>query len=363
MSEGFLLSRLLLRFDAANDLLLRNLSAVALTPDGHLWLGADEGTGIERFSPLEQLVFGNHQHFELGNFIPLKNQAEEIDIEGLDYCGSYLWLVGSHSLKRKKPKGKNPSSDIGRLSKIKVELNRYTLARIPVQNGELVKSFTAPKSDGQEFRAALLQTTENGNQLMEALKTDEHLGLFISNPLPSKENGLDIEGLAVVKNKIFLGLRGPVLRGFAIILELEVEEKQPGVLTLKEIGEKGKPYRKHFFELKGLGIRELCLQGEDLIILAGPTMDLSGALRVYRWKKVLTQSNDTITYFNSDQLEILFDIPVLLDSDKAEGLALFNSLGQPGLLVVYDSPNSTRILSEREVFADIFHLSREEDRK
>ena len=42
---------------------------------------------------------------------------------------------------------------------------------------------------------------------------------------------------------------------------------------------------------------------------------------------------------------------------KADGLELFNSLGQPGLLVVYDSPNPTRILYEREVFADIFHLS------
>lgn len=357
MSEGFLLSRLLLRFDTAQNLLLNNLSAVALTPDGNLWLGADEGTGIERFSPLEPSVFGQHQHFELGNFIPLKNQGEEIDIEGLDYDNSYLWLVGSHSLKRKKPNGKDSGLDIERLSQIKAEQNRYLLARIPIKNGELVQSFSSPELSSQTFKAAVLQTTENGNQLMEALKTDEHLGLFISTSLPSKENGLDIEGLAVDKNKIFLGLRGPVLRGFAIILELEVEEKQPGVLTLKEIGEKGKLYRKHFFELKGLGIRDLCLQGENLMILAGPTMDLSGTSKVYRWKNALTQSGNTITYVNSDQLEILFDIPVCLDGDKAEGLELFNSLGQPGLLVVYDSPDPRRILSEWEVFADIFHLS------
>ncbi|WRH65419.1 MAG: DUF3616 domain-containing protein [Planktothrix sp. GU0601_MAG3] len=357
MSEGFLLSRLLLRFDTANNLLLNNLSGVALTPDGNLWLGADEGTGIERFSPLEPSVFGQHQHFELGNFIPLNNQAEEIDIEGLDYDNSYLWLVGSHSFKRKKPKGKDSGLDIERLSQIKAEQNRYLLARIPMKNGELVQSFSSPELGGQTLRAAVLQTTENGNQLMESLKTDEHLGLFISTSLPSKENGLDIEGLAVDKNKIFLGLRGPVLRGFAIILELEVEEKKTGVLSLKEIGEQGKPYRKHFFELMGLGIRDLCLQGENLIILAGPTMDLSATSKVYLWKNALTQSGNTITYVNSDQLEVLFDIPVCLDGDKPEGLELFNSLGQPGLLVVYDSPNPGRILSEQEVFADIFHLS------
>ncbi len=75
------------------------------------------------------------------------------------------------------------------------------------------------------MRSTVLQTTENGNQLMDTLQTDEHLGLFVSTSLPSKENRLDIEELAVDKNKIFLGLRGPVLREFAIILELEVEEK------------------------------------------------------------------------------------------------------------------------------------------
>lgn len=79
MSEGFLLSRLLLRFDAPDDLLLTNLSAVALTPDGSLWLGADEGTGLERLSPIEPYVYGHHQHFELNDFIPLNNQEEEID--------------------------------------------------------------------------------------------------------------------------------------------------------------------------------------------------------------------------------------------------------------------------------------------
>lgn len=357
MSEGFLLSRLLLRFDAPDDVLLTNLSAVALTPDGSLWLGADEGTGLERLSPIESYVYGHHQHFELSNFIPLDNPEEEIDIEGLDYFDSYLWLVGSHSLKRKKPKGKDVNSDIKRLTEIKREKNRYLLARIPVKNGQLLSSFSTVDSENKEFRAAVLQTSPDGNQLIEALKTDEHLGVFISTPLPSKENGLDIEGLAVYENKIFLGLRGPVFRGFAMILELEVEEKEPGVLTLKNIGENGKQYRKHFFELKGLGIRELCLQGGDLIILAGPTMDLDGIMKVYRWKNALAQSSNTISYFNSELLEFLFDLPFCLDSDHAEGLELFNSLEQPGLLVVYDSPNPNRILSEREVFTDIFRLS------
>jgi hypothetical protein len=99
--------------------------------------------------------------------------------------------------------------------------------------------------------AACLQKTKDENILIEALKDDCHLGPFLSFPLPSKENGFDIEGLAVHQDKIFLGFRGPVLRGWAIIVEIEVEEKEPGVLTLKQIGEQGKLYKKHFVNLNG----------------------------------------------------------------------------------------------------------------
>lgn len=356
MSEGFLLSRLLLRFDAPDDQIFSNLSAAALTPDGSLWLGSDEGIAIERLSPLEPNTFGSHQSFELSKFLPLVNKKDEIDIEGLDYYDHYLWLVGSHSLKRKKPKGEDPKTDIGRLKEIKTEPNRYLLARIPVQDGQLMQSFSADNGDNTVYRAASLPISEQGNPLMEALKTDEHLGFYITQPIPSKENGFDVEGLAVDHNKIFLGLRGPVLRGFAMILELEVEETTPGVLALKQFPETQQSYRKHFFELNGLGIRELCIQGEDLIILSGPTMDLDGIMKVFRWKNALTRSTHTINYQGSKDLELLFHIPFYPDTDHAEGLELLSCLGQAGLLVVYDSPNPNRIISEREVFADIFRL-------
>ena len=50
----------------------------------------------------------------------------------------------------------------------------------------------------------------------------------------------------------------------------------PSMLRLREIGSHGLPYRKHLLELGGLGIRDLCVDGDDLLILAGPTMDLDG---------------------------------------------------------------------------------------
>ena len=41
-------------------------------------------------------------------------------------------------------------------------------------------------------------------------------------PIPGKDNGIDCEGLAVAGDRVFIGLRGPVLRGWAMIIELQV---------------------------------------------------------------------------------------------------------------------------------------------
>ena len=104
--------------------------------------------------------------------------------------------------------------------------------------------------------------------------------------IPGKDNGLDIEGLAVAEGSVFVGLRGPVLRGWTTLLEMAVGEDDdaPSTLKLKEIGSNGSLYRKHFLDLGGLGVRDLCLDGDDLLILAGPTMDLDGPVTVFRWR-------------------------------------------------------------------------------
>lgn len=357
MTEGFLLSRVLLRFDQAIEDLLGELSAVTLTPDGSLWVGSDEFTRVERLSPIEPNIFGDHKTFAIGDFVDLFNQEDEIDIEGMDYSDHYLWLTGSHSTKRNKAKGKKPQKDIQRLTEIETDLNRYLLARIPVLQGELLKSISHPEDPDKNLTAAGLEKNETGNLLIEALKQDPHLGSLVTAKIPSKENGLDIEGLAVHGDRVFLGLRGPVLRGWAVILEIEVAETEPGTLTLKEIGAKGLPYRKHFVELNGLGVREICLVDGDLIILAGPTMDLEGAMQIFRLKDVLDLEENSLTSQESGDLEVVFNLNFTLGSDHAEGLALISCLGEPNsLLVVYDSPDQRRLVSKKAVFADVFQL-------
>ena len=104
-------------------------------------------------------------------------------------------------------------------------------------------------------------------------------------------------------------------------------------------------------------MRELCWNGEDLIVLAGPTMTLSGAMRVFRLKGILGRSGDSITGQDGGDLEVLFDLPFKVGTDNAEGLSLFPYLGgQNSLLVVYDSPDAGRMVEKNAILADVFRL-------
>ena len=351
----FLLSRILLNFEAMADDVISDISAAAFSPDGNLWVGSDEMIGVERLSPIGDRQYGNHQRFLLQNYIELFNTDDEIDIEGMDYSEGYLWLTGSHSTKRKKVKGKTDAKDLDRLATITTDLNRFILARIPIIDGELVKS-CSPVEDKQ-LSAACLQTTDKRNILFELLSEDRHLKPFINAGIPSKDNGLDIEGLIVRGNKLFLGLRGPVLRGWAIILELETELTEPGILSFKAIGEDGARYKKHFFNLNGLGIRELCVRADDIIILAGPTMDLEGEMQVFCWQDALDNLDDLIHSQDNGDLTALFDLPFTIGSDHAEGLALYSYLEtDDSLMVFYDSPNEQRLRQDKQIFVDVFKL-------
>lgn len=351
----FLLSRILLNFEARANDVIADISAAAFSPDGNLWIGSDEMIGVERLSPIGKYSYGKHQRFLLQDYVKLFNTDDEIDIEGMDFSEGYLWLTGSHSTKRKKVKGKKELEDIERLATITTDLNRFILARVPIIDGKLVKSCSPV--EGKKLSSAYLETTEERNILFNLLQEDRHLQPFITANIPSKDNGLDIEGLAVDGDKLFLGLRGPVLRGWAIVLELEVESTEPGILSFKELTNEGAKYKKHFFELNGLGIRELCIQGKDIIILAGPTMDLEGEMQVFRWKKALKNSDNFIHSQDSGNLIPLFDLPFTIGSDYAEGLALYSYIDEnDSLMIFYDSPNERRLRGNKQIFADVFHI-------
>ncbi len=120
------------------------------------------------------------------------------------------------------------------------------------------------------------------NLLTRLLEDDPHVGPFLA--IPGKDNGFDIEGLALDGRRLLLGLRGPVLRGWTMLLELAVEPAGDW-LRLAPLDGEGTMLRKHFLQLGGLGVRDLHFAGDDLYILAGPTMVLDGDIRLFRWPK------------------------------------------------------------------------------
>jgi len=354
MPNSQLLNQVLLTFVDNFQEHRQQLSAVLLTDQKYLWLGSDESSTIERLSLVDADKFTEHQQFRVAEFIGLPApEDQEIDIEGLAYSDYYLWFVGSHSYKRKKPKpDKTEIKNLNRLAKIESEPNRYLLGRIPLIDGKLFSSCPHPQKPDVQLNAAKLEVINESNLLMVALTEDSHLGSFIKAAIPGKDNGFDIEGIAILGNRIFLGLRGPVLRGWAVVLEIELEESNPGLMKLKQIGEAQEVYKKHFIWLNGLGIRDLCVAGQDLLILAGPTMDLNGSVQLYRWTNAVNLPENT--FINPDFVQ---DIPYGNREDRAEGVTLFQDItGIPSVLVVYDSPAKTRLVGDGGVIADVFGL-------
>jgi Protein of unknown function (DUF3616) len=340
-----------------------NISAIARAGD-HLWLGSDESTTIERLSRSGDGRFAAHTVFPLGEYLELPaGESEEVDIEGLTVDGDYLWITGSHSLKREKTNGgAKPKKEIKRLSKMVRESNRFIMGRIPLAKDgatgatSLVKSCADPLKAGGRLTAAQLFGTGQTNVLVDTLRDDPHLARFLA--IPCKENGFDIEGLEAHGDRVFLGLRGPVVGGWALVLELEVEPIADHLLSLKRIGPHGAYYRKHFLDLDGLGVRDLCRDGEDLLILAGPTMDLDGHVLVLRWKNAIKARKQQIVERARlrDVLHVRFD-PTQPGFDRAEGMTLFrDGRTPPALLIAYDSPSGRRCRGEGGIEADLFPL-------
>ena len=364
----------LLEFAGGGDDLRGALSAAVLLGND-LWVASDELTSVERLTLRDGAVFGAHRSFELHGLINLpargqkkpdgKKIDQEIDIEGLDFHDGYLWLVGSHSVKRKKldedDRQKPDAKNIEKLAKTDDEGNRFILARVPlVTNDELGEAELRQTSPDGSRRAAQLPGTMKQNALTIAIagKTpgtaDEHLAAFL--PLPGKDNGFDIEGLAVVGKRVFLGLRGPVLRGWAVILELELAAGATSALELQSVGPQGRLYKKHFLDLGGLGVRDLCLDGSDLLILAGPTMNLDGPVEVYRWRDGTRTEQGQQVVWRDELGDPVLTVPHGQGVDHAEALTLVPDTDLPAALVVYDSPSTGRLIGASSVRADIFLL-------
>jgi hypothetical protein len=333
-----------------------NLSAVRV--DGRvLWIAGDETATLERLvadDPARPVAYADERTFRLADFVTLPgaDADEEADIEGLARTGHFLWAVGSHSLRRKRIKSHHDGAKaLRRLARVEGQANRQILVRLPIADVDgLPTPVPEIVADGRRVCAAALGAEDD---LRRLLRADEHLAPFL--PIPGKDNGLDVEGIAVRGERAYLGLRGPVLRGWAFVLELRpyADPAEPHRLRLRPFPD-GRPYRKHVLDLDGLGVRDLCPDGDDLLVLAGPTMDLDGPVRVYRWHGAGRAETPVVVRGGSLTREV--ELTYGEGDDHAEGMGLIGDPADRLALIVYDSPAAARLTADGAVVADIVKL-------
>ncbi|MHA6796197.1 DUF3616 domain-containing protein [Pseudonocardia bannensis] len=331
-----------------------NLSAVRLEGDV-IWLAGDETATVEQLvldSPTAPTRAEAQRSIRLADLVELPGGPDdEADIEGIARSGGDLWLVGSHSVVRKRIKpGNSETKALRRLGTVRRDPNRFVIVRLAVEPGP--DGRPVPVRVSRDGRVSALVGAAGAENLTDVLTGDEHLGPFLT--IPSKDNGLDVEGLAVHGDSLYVGLRGPVLRGWAVVLEVRPvgDPDDPGRLRLGAFPD-GTRYRKHVLDLKGLGVRDLCPHGDDLLVLAGPTMSLSGPVRVHRWHGAAhTEAHRVV---RGDELTLEAELPHGDGVDHPEGIALLPG-EPPRLLVVHDSPSPARRPTPHMILADVVAL-------
>ena len=138
------------------------------------------------------------------------------------------------------------------------------------------------------------------------------------------ENGVDIEGIAVKEEWLYLGFRGPVFRGnYVPVMKLKFEEPQD-------------TYELLYVQLGGRGCRDIVSVSDGFLIVAGPIGDGSASYELYHWDGKDTIIGKDRADGDIGKLELLGEIPTP-DKGKAEGLAIVEEESTHyDLIIVYD---------------------------
>jgi hypothetical protein len=367
--------------DAGKDI-AKSLSALVCA-GGSVFAGGDEGVKMARLEERDDgRRFGMKELIDLSKWFDLPKpppmdptkKVKEIDLEGLavDLESNVMWLVGSHSLKRGKAEaGVVTAKNLKELGEVKSDANRFFLGCVRLRDvgGKLQLPADGPTPTDE--RAAQLVGDETTNELLDEIRGDELFKRFCmaGAAIPGKDNGVDIEGLACAPGgRVLVGMRGPVLRGIAIVLELapmrvESPATKADRMRLTAIGAGGRKYRRHFLDLGGHGIRDLCWDDGDLLVLAGPTAGLDAPPVIFRWKA----AKEALGKASIDEEQFFW---------RAEGALAVEPLGadwqqeEPGvdhaetitfvgnkkLAIGYDSPGTTRLRGPATVDVDVLEL-------
>ena len=376
------MKKIKLEFKKEGEGISKSLSAFVRLGDS-IFAAGDEGVDLARLKESDDgTSFKLKELINLSNWFDLPipplqeqtNQIMEIDLEGMDfdYENQLLWMVGSHSLKRGKANATfDTKKNLEVLGQVKPDANRFFLGCVFLHKNKNNQFRLSPRQGDNNTRAAQLRCDATTSELLDEIRRDKLLVRFCNKNggIPGKDNGIDIEGLACARDgRVLVGMRGPVLRGISIILELapkriDSPNTKADQLQLTKIGPTGLKYRRHFLDLAGHGIRDLCWDGDDLLVLAGPTTGLDSPPLIFRWKAAIKafgkmSSNEEKFIWRSENTLVQQSLgptwkQVEAGTDHAEAMTLFD---KKRLMIGYDSPSTKRFHKPASVIVDIVDL-------
>ncbi len=287
----------------SGDILAReNVSAVTRFRS-FLIIGADEGADGGKDENRIQLLKMNSDGSCAAADSILLMQGKELDIEGICAEDDLVYVIGSHSSKRKKIKADSSykkNRETFHQDKIEDEISRDWLCRLRLND---------------EGKAA----DKDRISLRGIIRNDPALQAFCN--IPSKENGVDIEGAAIKDSWLHIGFRGPVFRdNYVPVMRLRWEEPEK--------------YELLYVQLGGRGIRDLAAVSDGFLILAGPVGDGSDSYQIWHWNgKDMVPGKDRRPEELGRQ-RLLGEIPPPDMQSKAEGLAVLEERQDSWQLVI-----------------------------
>jgi hypothetical protein len=186
--------------------------------------------------------------------IRLSDADKDPDGEGAAYADGFFYVAGSHGRKRHNPDNLNDTS--------------YAVFRFPVDPATGTPPFEVSEDD--------VVGVEATSRLRDAIRTGDGIKDFYDRPLA--QGGVNIEGIAVKRGRMHLGLRGPSRDGKAFILSVDA-----AAAFSKDADLKAKVSELALGT--DTGIRDLAAVGDGILVLAGPTRDEPVPYSVWQWNE------------------------------------------------------------------------------
>jgi hypothetical protein len=204
-----------------------------------LVLASDEGERLQVLDPVDE---AGTRWTVRADTMRLLGVEREVDVEGLAADGTHLYVLGSHSIKRKLLEADEPWNDNRtRLATVLSEPERHRVFRLRC-----------------DPRTGRITGPPDSISLRPILESDPILAPFTR--IPGKENGVDAEGLALDGSTLVVGFVSPVLReGFVPVLRVSFEDPTKHEVRWARFG--------------GLGIRSLARVADGFLVIASSAAD------------------------------------------------------------------------------------------